>query len=136
MILVVVSASAVIFTVANNSFSSWTVDFSNLFGTSSNQLSERVVIEQVYFNETGQSLGANIFVRNAGESDVSVSSVYVMNVTSGNDYVTSDQFSNPNSLLAGAFEVVPASFTPVAGCTYSFTIATSLGNTVTIYAKA
>ncbi len=136
MILVVVSASAIIFTVANNSFTSWASDFSTLFNSSSNQLVERVVVEQVTFNETGSNLGANLYVRNAGESDASISAVYVTNVTSGNNFVTSNQFSDPNSIQVGSFEIIPASFTPVSGSTYSFTISTSLGNTVTVYAKA
>jgi hypothetical protein len=136
MILVVVSASAIIFTVANNSFTSWASDFSTLFSSSSNQLAERVVIEQVTFNETGSNLGANLYVRNAGESAASISAVYVTNVTSGNNFVTSNQFSDPNSIEGGSFEIIPASFTPVSGSTYSFTISTSLGNTVTVNAKA
>jgi flagellin-like protein len=136
MILVVVTASAIIFAVANNSFSSWAASFSNLFGTSSNQLGEKVVVEQVTFNETGSSLGANIYVRNAGENDAIVSSVYVTNVTAGNVFVISNQNSNSKTIQPASFEVVTAIFSPVAGTTYSFTIATSLGNTVTFYAKA
>lgn len=136
MILVVVSASAVIFTVANNSFTSWTSNFSNLFGTSANQLNEKVVIEQVTFNVSGSNPGANLYVRNDGQALASVSSVYVTNVTSGYAYVTSNIISNPEAISQGSFEIIPVSFTPISGAAYLFTVATTLGNTVTVNEKA
>jgi hypothetical protein len=135
MILVVVAASAAIFAVANNSFLNWSSGFSSIFGTSSSQIAQKVVVEFVTFNETGSSLGANIYVRNDGQSLASISSVYITNVTSGNTFVSSDPISTP-SIPAGSFAIIPAKFTPDEGCTYSFTIATSLGNTVTVNAKA
>jgi hypothetical protein len=136
MILVVVGASAIIFAVANNSFSSWASSFSNLFGNSSSQLGEKVVVEIVTFNESGSSLGANIYVRNVGQGDAAVSAVYVSNLTSDNSYVISDQIANPRNMLSGSFEIIAISFSPIAGSTYSFTLATTLGNTVTYNAKA
>jgi flagellin-like protein len=136
MILVVVAASAIIFGIANNSFASWSSNFSSLFGSSGNQISEKIVVEQVQFNESGTSLGANLYVRNDGENLASISGVYVTNVTAGSNFVISDQFSSPRQMLPGEFEVIAAVFTPLRGSTYSFIIATSLGNTVAVNAKA
>jgi hypothetical protein len=137
MIVVVVSASALIFGIANNSFSSWASGFSTLFGTSASQIDEKIVIEQVTFNLTGSGLGANIYVRNVGETDATVDSVYIANVTGGNnDLVKAIQIQSPSSLDPGSFEIVSATFVPNAGSTYSFTLATSLGNTVTAVDKA
>ena len=131
MILVVVSLSAVIFAFASNGFSSWESGLSTLFGNSSNSLSERIVVEQVTFNESGSNLGANLYVRNVGQGVSTISAIYLTNATS-NTFVLSYQISPAKQILAGSFKIITVTFTPDKGSTYSFSIATQLGNTVLV----
>ncbi len=136
MIVVVVGLSAIIFTFATNNFSEMGSNLSNLFGNSQNALEERVVVEQVTFNETGCScthLGVNLYVRNDGINPSIISAIYVTNVTASSLVTTSTLSKQINS---GAFAIITVVFTPDVGTTYSFTIATQLGNTVVINAKA
>jgi hypothetical protein len=128
---VIVSLAATIFAFATNSFGNLGSGFQNLFATSGNALSERDVIEQVTFNESGSHLGANIYVRNDGGIPTTVAAIYVNNVTAG-AFVLSNQISPQTQLSVGAFKIFAVTFTPDHGSVYSFTVATTLGNTVII----
>jgi hypothetical protein len=136
MIVIVVGLSAIIFAYATNGFSGMGSNLSNLFGNSASALEEKVVVEQTIFNETGCScthLGVNLYVRNDGINPTIISAVYVTNVTASKIVTTSTLSKQINS---GQFAIITVIFTPDVGTTYSFTIATQLGNTVIVDAKA
>jgi flagellin-like protein len=138
MIVIVVGLSAIIFAYATNGFSGMGSNLSNLFGNSQNALAERVVIEQVTFNETGCScthLGVNLYVRNDGVNPTIVAAIYVTNITASK-LVLADTLSPTKQINSGSFAIVTVVFTPDVGTTYSFNIATQLGNTVVVNAKA
>ena len=135
MIVIVVGLSATIFAYATNGFSGLGSNLSNLFGNSANALSERVVVEQVTFNETGAKLGVNLYVRNDGVNPTIIAAVYITNV-SASKFVLSYTLSPTKQINSGSFQIIAVTFTPDVGTTYSFTIATQLGNTVVTNAKA
>jgi hypothetical protein len=135
MVLVVVAMSAVVFAFATNGFSGMGANFSSLFGSSANALNERIVVEQVTFNESGTRLGANLYVRNVGINPSNIVAIYVSNVTASS-FVLSYTISPARQILSGSFQIIAVTFTPDVGTTYSFTIATQLGNTVIVNAKA
>lgn len=135
MLLVVVGLSTVIFAFATNSVGAFSTNFSNLFSSSSSALTERLVVEQVTFNETGTSLGANIYVRSVGSLPVTAAAVYATNVTT-NSLFLSKQLSPTTQLNPEQFQDIALSFVPDSGAVYSFTIAAQNGNTVTVDAKA
>src|SRR5579884_2863073 len=116
MIVVVVALMTTLLTVSNTAFGSIATNFSNLIGTQQNALSERIVVEQVTFNETGSKLGANIYVTNVSAGTLAVS--YNLNP--------------PKQISPGQFQIVAVAFTPNSGTTYSFTIVTQLGNEVVV----
>src|SRR5579884_1436755 len=131
MIVVVVALMTTLLTVSNTAFGSIATNFSNLIGTQQNALSERIVVEQVTFNETGSKLGANIYVRDIGTYPASISSVYVTNVSAGT-LAVSYNLNPPKQISPGQFQIVAVAFTPNSGTTYSFTIVTQLGNEVVV----
>ena len=135
MIVIVVGLSAIIFAFATNGFSGMGSNLSNLFGSSANALAERVVVEQVTFNETGAKLGVNLYIRNDGLNPTTLESVYVTNITASK-LVLAYTISPAKQINSGYFEIIAVTFTPDVGTTYSFTIATQLGNTVITNAKA
>ena len=135
MIVVVVGLSAIIFTFATNGFSGMGSNLSNLFGNSQNALAERVVVEQVTFNETGAKLGVNLYVRNDGVNPTTIAAVYITNVTASK-LVTAYTLSPTKQINSGSFAIIAVTFTPDVGTTYNFNIATQLGNTVVVNAKA
>jgi flagellin-like protein len=135
MIVVVVGLSATVFAFATNGFSNLGNNLSNLFGNSANALSERIVVEQVTFNETGAKLGANLYVRNDGLNPVTISAVYVSNITASK-FVLSYTVSPAKQINSGSFAIIAVTFTPDVGSTYALTVASQLGNTVVTNAKA
>jgi hypothetical protein len=135
MIVVVVGLSATIFAFATNSFTGLGSNLSNLFGNSANALNERVVVEQVTFNETGAKLGANLYVRNDGLNPTTISAVYVSNITASK-FILSYTVSPAKQINSGSFSIIAVTFTPDVGTTYALTVATQLGNTVVTNAKA
>jgi len=135
MIVIVVGLSAIIFAYATNGFNSMGSNLSNLFGNSQSALAERVVVEQVIFNESGSKLGADLYVRNDGLNPSIVAAVYITNVTASK-LVLADTLSPAKQINSGSFAIIAITFTPDIGTTYSFTVATQLGNTVVVNAKA
>lgn len=133
MILVTVSLSVVIFSFATSSMSSLETDFTGLLNGSADALAEQVVVEQVTFNVTGSSQGANLYIRNVGINTVQISAVYVTNETSGG-FVGSFQYSA--QINSGNFKMIGVSFVPTVGAAYGFTVATTRGNSIVAYAEA
>ena len=136
MIVIVVGLSATMFAYATNGFSGLGSNLYNLVNSSGNRLAERVVVEQVTFNETGAKLGGNLFVRNDGVNPAIISTIYVTNVTGSSQLVVSYTLTPAKQINSGSFQIIAVTFTPDEGSTYSFTIATQLGDTVVINAKA
>jgi len=135
MIVIVVGLSAIIFAYATNGFAGMGSNLSNLFSSSGNAIQERVVVEQVTFNETGAHLGVNLYVRNDGTNPAIIADVYVTNVTASKQ-VTAYAPSPAKQINSGSFAIIAVTFTPDVGTTYALTIATQLGNTVIVNAKA
>jgi hypothetical protein len=138
MILVVVSMGATVFAFATGGFGSLGNSFSSLLGTAGNKVSEDVVIEQVVFVNTGvpATSGANLYVRDIGINPTTIAAAYVQNMTS---VTFVEQFTGsplPLSINSGSFQIIfVKNFVPDHGQVYGFTLATSLGNTVTYNAK-
>ena len=138
MIIVVVSLGATVFAFATGGFDTFGSSFQSLFSNSSSQISQDVVIQQVVFTNTGNpsTSGFILYVMNAGTNSATVQTVYAQNVTT-NTFVK--QFSSsplPVSINSGVLQaIVINGMVPDHGFVYAFTIATSLGNTVTYYAK-
>jgi len=138
MIVVTVGLSAIIFAYATNGFSGMGSNLYNLFGNSASALEERVVVEQTTFNETGCTcthLGVNLYVRNDGINPTIISAVYITNV-SASKQVLAYTLSPTKQINSGSFAIIAVVFTPDVGTTYTFTIATQLGNTVVVNAQA
>ena len=135
MIVVVVGIGSTLFALATNSFSSFSSNLSNQFTNSGNQLSEQIVMEQIIFSTSGTQ-GANIYVRNDGVNPVTIASLYVQNETA-NSFVESVQIpsSSQVTINSGDFTIITVTFTPDQGNTYGFTIASTLGTTLTSFAK-
>ena len=78
---------------------------------------------------TNPQAGANLYVRNTGSTIVTLSAVYVQNVTS-NSFVESFQLNPVVTIQPGSLDEVNVPFTPSHGETYSFTVTTTLGYSV------
>ncbi len=134
MIVIVVGLSATVFAFATNGFSNLGSNVSNLFGNSANALAERIVVEQVTFNESSH-LGANLYVRNDGTNPIAIAAVYVTNITASK-FVLAYTVSPAKQINSGSFSIITVTFTPDVGTTYALTVASQLGNTVVTNAKA
>jgi hypothetical protein len=138
MIVIAVGISVTVFAFASNGFNVYGNSFQNLFASSSNQITEDVVVEQVVFINTGTSStsGVTIYVLNAGGSSSTISALYVENVTSSS-FV--GQFAGsplPVTINSGVIQSIKIlGFLPDHGNVYGFTLATSLGNRVLYNAK-
>lgn len=133
MILVVVGIGTTVFVFATGGLTSYGTSFSNLMGTSGNQISESVTIEQITFVNSGNpsTSGANLYVRDVGINPSTIAAVYVQNSTASS-FV--EQFASsplPLTINSGSFQVIfVKNFVPNHGIVYDFTLATTLGNTV------
>ncbi len=77
------------------------------------------------------SAGADVYVRNVGSIPTTLVSVYITDTTS--DTFVSETTMSPTTVDVGTFAEISHSvltFTPVAEQTYSFTVTSSLGNSV------
>ena len=80
--------------------------------------------------------GADVYVRNVGSIPTTVVSVYVTDLTS-NTFI--EQVATSTTVNVGTFADIPhttLAFDPSHGHTYSFTVASSLGNEVIYSAEA
>ena len=138
MILVVVAIGTTVFAFASGGFDSFSSSFSNLMGNSGNQVSEQVVVEQVVFVSTGNAAtsGAKLYVRDVGLNPTTIEAVYVQNATASTFVEQFTLSPLPATINSGAFQIIFVSeFVPNHGSVYTFTLATSLGNTVNSNAK-
>jgi hypothetical protein len=137
MLAIVVGLGVVVFTFASGSLGSATQGFSNLMASQGTAVDESFVVEQAAFTTSGSPQGATIYVRDVGSSPVTVVSVYIVSQTNG-AFVGQFPISS-TTINVGAFASIGPStlhFTPTLGYTYSFTVTSSLGNSVIYYAKA
>lgn len=84
---------------------------------------------------TQSQAGANLYVRNTSPASITLSAVYIQNLTS-NTFVEAFQINSPLNLQPGSLAIVNVPFTPSRGDTYSFSVATSLGYSVVASAPA
>ncbi len=100
-----------------------------------NAVAEHFAITQVTFTLSG-STGADVYVRNVGTTASTLVSVYIVD-QSTNTFVK--QVAIGTALNAGTVVDIPhatLAFTPSHGHTYSFTVTSNLGNSVTFDAEA
>lgn len=134
MVAIVVSLGVVVFTFASTGLSSLTQSFTGLMSNQANALSEHIVVEQVVFSFSAP--GADLYLRNVGSISSTLVSVYVVDQTTG---AFVQQFTISTAVNVGTVAHILAStitFTPTHGQTYSFTVTSSLGNSVIYNAKA
>lgn len=135
MLAIVVSLGVLVFTFASGSLGSLSQGFSNLVTSQGDAVKEQFVVEQATFTFSGTA-GADLYVRNVGSVSSSLVSVYVVDQSTG-DFVV--QIPTSTSLTVGDFVDIPhttISFAPAHGHTYSFTVTSSRGNSVTYDARA
>ena len=71
--------------------------------------------------------GATLYIRNEGSSSSTISSIYVLNATSGS-LIAEVQYSSPTSFAPNTVTLVSVAFVPEVGAAYEFSIITLLGN--------
>lgn len=93
LIVITVAIGTLVYSFASTAFGGFGAGFSNLVQNAGSQLTENVVVEQVYFlhNDTGiaDSCGiplecaGDIFIGNSGSNTATINDVFVTNVNSG-----------------------------------------------------
>ncbi|MBI3023365.1 MAG: hypothetical protein HYY68_06510 [Thaumarchaeota archaeon] len=134
MIAITVSLGVLIFAFASGSLGTLSQSFTNLMTNSADRISEKFVVEQATFTTSGTQ-GADLYVRNVGTIPITLVSVYIVDQSS-NTFVS--QFTISTTVNVGTFVDIPnttLTFTPSPGHTYSFTVASSRGNSVIYNAK-
>ena len=135
LVAVVVSLGVLVFTFASGGLGAITGSFTGLISSQGNVVAEHFVVEQVTFTFPATA-GADVYVRNVGTIASTLVSVYVVD-QSTNTFVT--QVAISTALNVGTAVDIPhatVTFTPSHGHTYSFTVTSNLGNSVTFNAKA
>jgi hypothetical protein len=124
-----------VFTFANTGLSSLTQSFAGLMSSQADAISEHFVVEQVTFTFSGTA-GADVYVRNVGAISSKLVSVFIVDQSTG---ISITQVAMSTALNVGTVVDVPhttLTFTPSHGHTYSFTVTSTLGNSVTFNARA
>lgn len=130
LIVITVSIGTLVYSFASTAFGGFGAGFSNLVQNEGNSLSENLVVEQVYFftNSTACPTGVTIcsgdlFVRNTGSNTLTISEVFVTNVTANTPVHTcTTNPCTPNSnLIFWAWNPTTSSY----GVTLPNTAATS-----------
>jgi hypothetical protein len=135
LVAVVVSLGVLVFTFASSGLSSLTGTFSRLMTSQGSSASEHLVVMQATFTFSGTT-GADVYVRNAGNVASTVVSVYIVDQSTGT-FVK--QVAMSTAVNVGTVADIPhttLTFAPSHGHTYSFTVTSSLGNSVTFDARA
>jgi flagellin-like protein len=135
LVAIVVSLGVLVFTFASGGLSSLTGSFTGLISGQGNAVAEHLVVEQVTFTFTGTT-GADVYVRNVGTIASTLVSVFIVD-QSTNTFVS--QVAISTAVTVGSVVDIPhttLTFTPSHGHTYSFTVTSSLGNSVIYDAKA
>jgi len=78
-------------------------------------------------------MGANLYVRSVGITSSTLVSVFVLDQSTG---AFVGQFPTSTALSAGALAAISLPFTPAVGNAYSFTVTSSMGNSVKFIAEA
>jgi uncharacterized membrane protein len=136
LVAIVVSLGVMVFAFASSGLGSLSQNFVNLMTGSGNAIAEHFVVEQVTYTTSGSPQGADVYVRNVGALASTLVSVYIVDQSSG---VFVSQVTISTALNVGTFVNIPhatLTFTPTHSHTYSFTVTSSLGNSVIYYAKA
>jgi hypothetical protein len=89
-------------------------------------MSERVIVEDVWFNNFTQNI--DVYVRNVGEVEIYISTVYVNH--------TSESFNSPFSLEIGESQWLNISLNWVPSSLYYIDILTTRGTHVAAYYEA
>ena len=135
MLAVIVSLGVLIFTFASGSMTTLGGDYAVAMSNKGGAAAEKFAVEQVAFS-TGAPAGADVYVRNVGGIPTTLVAVYITDLTS-NTFVL--QSTIHTTVGVGTFGEIPPttlSFAPSHGHTYSFTVTSSLGNSVTYDAEA
>ena len=135
LVAVVVSLGVAVFAFASTGLGSLTGSFTGLMSGQGNVVAEHFVVEQVVYFFPATS-GADVYVRNVGTVASTLVSVYVVD-QSTNTFITQVAVSavlNVGTVVDILHTTV--TFTPSHGHTYSFTVTSFLGNSVTYNAKA
>lgn len=138
LVAIVVSMGVIVFAFSSGSLSSLTGNFSGLMTNQGNAVAEHFVVEQVGFTFTGTT-GADVYVRNVGTISSTIVSVFIVDASTG-AFVTQVPLTTGQGALnvGGVLDIshTMLTFTPSYGNTYSFTVTSSLGNSVTFYSEA
>ncbi len=138
LVAVVVSLGVLVFTFASGGLGALTGSFTGLMSNQGKSESEHFAVMQVTFTFSGTT-GADVFVRNAGTVSSTLVSVYIVD-QSTNTFVKQVSLTTAQGTVnVGTVLDVPhtlLTFTPSHGHTYSFTVTSNLGNSVTFNAKA
>ncbi|MDA4115541.1 MAG: hypothetical protein OK442_03165 [Thaumarchaeota archaeon] len=143
LVAIVVALGVLAFTFGSSGLSSLTGNFTNLITNQGNAVDEHFVVEQVTFTfSTPTTGGADVYVRNVGTIASTLVSVYIVDQTTGAFVAQFPLTTAQGTLDAGT--VLDISHTILAfpsstlahGHSYSFTVTSNLGNSVTFDAKA
>ena len=135
MLAVVVSLGVLIVTFASGSLKSFSGNYVIALTNQKSASAEKFAVEQVAFSFSGTT-GADLYVRNVGTFSSTLVAVYITDATSST-FVSETTISTTVSV--GNFVEIPhatLTFTPAHGHTYSFTVTSSLGNSVIYSAEA
>jgi flagellin-like protein len=141
LVAVVVSLGVAVFAFASAGLGSLTGSFTGLMSGQGNVVAEHFVVEQVTYSFSG-TLGSDVYARNVGTVASTLVSVYVVD-QSTNTFVAQFPLTTVQGTLnVGAVLLIPHTVlvfpgsTLLHGHTYSFTVTSTLGNSVTFNAKA
>jgi flagellin-like protein len=140
LIVITVAIGTLVYSFASTAFGGFGAGFSNLVQNAGGQLTENLVVEQVYFlhNSTvasyscaGECTG-DLFLGNSGSNTLIVNQIYFTNVTS------SSPVSSPSNFKVFAFTppgplystLLPKLLIP--GCTASCVVSIAPGQTVMV----
>jgi hypothetical protein len=138
LVAIVVSLGVLVFTFASGGLSSLTGSFSGLMSNQGNAVAEHFVVEQVGYAFSGTT-GASVYVRNVGTISSTLVSVYIVDQSTGAFVKQVSLTTAQGALNVGTVLDIPntlLTFTPSHGQTYSFTVTSNLGNSVTFNSMA
>lgn len=143
LVAIVVALGVLVFTFASGGLGTLTGSFTHLITNRGSAVDEHFVVEQVTFTfSTPTTGGADVYVRNVGTIASTLVSVYVVDQTTGAfvaqfPLTTAQGTLNAGTVLDISHSVVAFPTSTLAhGQTYSFTVTSNLGNSVTFAAQA
>jgi flagellin-like protein len=151
LIVITVAIGTLVYSFASAAFGGFGAGFSNLVSNAGGQLSENLVVEQVYFlhNSTGNAGGCpasvphqtgecagDIFIGNSGSNTIIVNQIFITNVTASTSISLPSNFefigySNTLHTWSVVLPAVPPSQDSVlTGCTAKCFLSIAPGQTV------